>query len=258
VSGGISNPYSGIFTITNTATASSTITGALQVVGGVGIGGDLYVGGIVDSTTAEFSLLSTPTTINFGFSASTQTANLFTGPTGDGNTKTINFGTGAGLGAITNINIGGPFGTTNVYGTSTNTPSKVTITNGTESISTDTGALIVTGGVGVGGNLNVGGIYTPSYQQVNATGTNQATAVGLSANVVKVLYGSSGGVRLPVVPDGTSIRIRSNISTGLNVYPPSGQEISTAGAPNLAYTQAPYTIKEYQFYNDLWFVIGLL
>ena len=131
--------------------------------------------------------------------------------------------------------------------------------NGTDtSTSTTTGALVVTGGAGIGGNLNVGGIYTPSYQQVNATGTNQSTAIELSANVVKVLYGSSGGVRLPAVPAGTSIRIRSNLSTSLNVYPPSGQEISTAGGTDLAYSQIPYSIREYQFYNDLWFVMDLL
>jgi len=41
-SGGLSNPYSGIFTITNTTSATSTITGALQVAGGIGIGGNLY------------------------------------------------------------------------------------------------------------------------------------------------------------------------------------------------------------------------
>jgi hypothetical protein len=40
--GGITSPYSSIFTITNTTSATSTITGALQVVGGVGIGGSLY------------------------------------------------------------------------------------------------------------------------------------------------------------------------------------------------------------------------
>jgi hypothetical protein len=41
-SSGLSSPFSGIFTITNTTAASSTSTGALQVRGGVGIGGNLY------------------------------------------------------------------------------------------------------------------------------------------------------------------------------------------------------------------------
>jgi len=46
-SSGISGTYSGIFTITNTASTVSTSTGALIVVGGAGIGGDLNIGGNV-------------------------------------------------------------------------------------------------------------------------------------------------------------------------------------------------------------------
>ena len=42
---GIGSPFSGIFTITNTTTASSTVTGALQVQGGAGIGGRVYANG---------------------------------------------------------------------------------------------------------------------------------------------------------------------------------------------------------------------
>ena len=40
--GGLASPYSGIFTITNTATSISTTTGALQVAGGVGVGGTVW------------------------------------------------------------------------------------------------------------------------------------------------------------------------------------------------------------------------
>jgi 6-phosphogluconolactonase (cycloisomerase 2 family) len=45
----ISPTYSGIFTITNTASTVSTTTGALIVAGGAGIGGDVYVGGVVNA-----------------------------------------------------------------------------------------------------------------------------------------------------------------------------------------------------------------
>jgi hypothetical protein len=48
--GGITSPYAGIFTSTNTSSAVSTTTGALQVAGGVGIGGGVYVGGAVTAT----------------------------------------------------------------------------------------------------------------------------------------------------------------------------------------------------------------
>jgi len=49
--GGITSPYAGIFTSTNTSSAVSTTTGALQVAGGVGIGGGVFIGGTVTATT---------------------------------------------------------------------------------------------------------------------------------------------------------------------------------------------------------------
>ena len=115
-----------------------------------------------------------------------------------------------------------------------------------------------TGGVVVNGSLTASGIYTPSYEEINAAGSTQGGATAITKNVVKVLFGSSGGVRLPVVPNGTSIRIRNSISGSLNVYPPTGQDISGATGTNTPFAQNPYTIKEYQFYNDIWFVMSLL
>ena len=115
-----------------------------------------------------------------------------------------------------------------------------------------------TGGVVVNGSLTTSGIYTPSYEEINAAGSTQGGATAITKNVVKVLFGSSGGVRLPVVPNGTSIRIRNSISGSLNVYPPTGQDISGASGTNTPFAQSPYTIKEYQFYNDIWFVMSLL
>ena len=115
-----------------------------------------------------------------------------------------------------------------------------------------------TGGVVVNGSLTTSGIYTPSYEEINAAGSTQGGATAITKNVVKVLFGSSGGVRLPVVPNGTSIRIRNSISGSLNVYPPTGQDISGASGTNTPFAQSPYTINEYQFYNDIWFVMSLL
>jgi hypothetical protein len=62
-SGGISSPYSGIFTITNTASSISTTTGALQVAGGVGIGGNLYVGGEIVAQKLTIELTTVTTTL---------------------------------------------------------------------------------------------------------------------------------------------------------------------------------------------------
>jgi hypothetical protein len=217
----------------STATAStSTTTGALTVAGGAGVGGNLYVGGGV-------KLIA---------------------PSGD---KSFSIDA-AGYSNALIIEHNGSNGYISSYGTNgdlyvrTGSGKSVRMESTASSTSTTTGALVVSGGVGVAGDLNVGGIYTPGYQQVNAAGSTQGSATAITKNVVKVLYGSSGGVRLPVVPDGTSIRIRSNLSTSLNVYPPTGQDISGATGTNTPFAQNPYTIKEYQFYNDLWFVMSLL
>jgi hypothetical protein len=61
--GGSGSPFAGIFTITNTTTAISTLTGALQVAGGVSIQGNLYVGGTAYLNDAEVLILITNKTI---------------------------------------------------------------------------------------------------------------------------------------------------------------------------------------------------
>lgn len=62
-------------------------------------------------------------------------------------------------------------------------PSKLTISNSTVSTSTTTGALVVTGGVGIGGNLNVGGISAFSG---NITGNLSVTGNVAGGNIISV------------------------------------------------------------------------
>jgi hypothetical protein len=70
-SGGITSPYTGIFTITNLTNTVSTTTGALQVSGGVGVGGSMFVGGTVTATTfvglASPGTTSTNSSSNVGY-----------------------------------------------------------------------------------------------------------------------------------------------------------------------------------------------
>ena len=95
-----------------------------------------------------------------------------------------------------------------------------------------------------------------TYAEVNANGSTQNTATAVTASVVKVLYGSSGGIRLPVAANGVSVRVRNNAVT-INVYPPANQEIVGSSGQNLPVTQSPYTTREYQFFGDYWFVMVL-
>jgi hypothetical protein len=118
------NTSSGVVSITGTTAATSTTTGALTVVGGVGIGGDIWAG------------------------------NIFTGPAqyiyfgGQTGTRIYRDGGLNGMSLQTN-NISRMFIADN--------SGSVTVTTTTNATSTSTGAFQVAGGVGIGGNLYVGG-----------------------------------------------------------------------------------------------------
>ena len=127
-----------VISITNTTNANSTVTGALLVSGGVGIGGALYVSGPIYSGNSSVVV----TSANIGsYGASTLTAGTDTAvSTTTGN---IVFWSNSTLQSVT--------------ARGSITDQSVTITNNTVSTSTTTGALVVKGGVGIGGSLNVSG-----------------------------------------------------------------------------------------------------
>ena len=107
----------GVVTVPSSASSTSTNSGALQVVGGIGVGGGGYFG-----SGAYFGGAVTAT--NFilnGYQVSTGTSVGGTAASGTGTTTTF---------VISNI---------------------------TQSIGTNSGALQVYGGAGIGGNLYVGG-----------------------------------------------------------------------------------------------------
>jgi len=125
-------------TITSSTVSISTITGALTVTGGVGIGGDVHIGGILYTngvpalTTASFNLSAGPdggVDINI--------SNVIDPVSG---LPTIQFNNISTLESVT--------------GRGATTPNIIQITNGTTSTSVFSGALVVTGGVGIGGRLN--------------------------------------------------------------------------------------------------------
>lgn len=125
--------------------SSSTTTGALVVNGGVGIGGSLYVNDIngVGALTVNSA-----------------NKNVSLQPTGTG-TVTITSGT---TGTVDNMNIGN---TTRGTGKFTS----INVNDSTGSTDTSTGALVVTGGVGVGGIIHAGSIQgTPIGSLVPSTG----------------------------------------------------------------------------------------
>jgi hypothetical protein len=175
--------------VTSSTNAISTTTGALQVVGGASIGGNLYVGGsIIGISTGTGGGIGT---ISAG--TATFTKVIVNGGVQANSTTTGDVVISGGLGVGGNIWIGGilysagaPVLTTasfnqtvtdgididivdvgggvlqfnnistlqTVTGRGATTTNVIFLTNTATSTSTTTGALIVSGGVGVGGRIN--------------------------------------------------------------------------------------------------------
>ncbi|NBP00433.1 MAG: hypothetical protein EBU90_09980 [Proteobacteria bacterium] len=118
--------------VSSTTNAINTQSGAVQVVGGVGIGGDVYVGGVLYA--AGGTVL---TTASF--------------------TAQLNQGDDIRLDVVTATNVVIINNTSTLQSVTTRgstTTQKITVLNTTQSTSTDTGALVVSGGVGIGGRIN--------------------------------------------------------------------------------------------------------
>jgi len=162
-------------TVISSVNAINTTTGALQVAGGVGIGGDLYAKNAYDSLG---KLIST------GTIASYAVTNLSAG-------ADINLT--ANVGAVTVSNTS-TLQTVTARGSSTNVI--VRFSNTTNSIGTDTGAVTIAGGLGVGGDIYGTGIYsngsavvtvgTIGSLGVTAIVAGTDTAVSTSTGVVTV------------------------------------------------------------------------
>jgi hypothetical protein len=119
--------------VTSSTQATSTTTGALIVTGGVGIGGDLYVAG-----TFYAGGDAVLTTSSFAYSVN------------EGVDMEISLSSATGALIFSNIST-----LQSVTTRGFTTSNRINITNITVSTSTMSGALVVTGGVGIGENLVV-------------------------------------------------------------------------------------------------------
>ena len=150
--------------INNVSSSTSNITGALQVAGGVGIQGDVFAGNIYSN----------------GYPLSTQTLTIVGGAdiaVTVINTSTIQIDNTSTLQTITNRG----FSTTNA----------ISILNTTPSGSTTTGALVLSGGLGVQGNVYAGNYYSNGFPVSTAT-LLTAQLNGITLGTVNVLNFSSG------------------------------------------------------------------
>jgi hypothetical protein len=195
--------------VSGTTPATSTITGALQIVGGVGVGGNLYVGGISVLNGVQSTNIVASGTLGVTGTSTLRVVNAtsatFSGTLGVTGTSVLN-----GLSA-TNIVASGTLGVT---GTSTLAGLALVI-NTTSATSTNTGALQVVGGVGIGGDLRVGGIIY---------GTFNGSITGTATTATNIAGGTAGQVLYQTAPGATSF-----VSTGTagNVLVSNGSSAPT-------------------------------
>jgi len=210
-------------TVTDSTQSSSTSTGALVVTGGVGIGGNIYVNGTTNLTgditaTGDLAvnggdITSTATTVNL--------INL--------NATTVNF-----AGAGTAITIGSTSGYSDIK-------NELRLTKNTAASSTSTGTLIVTGGVGISGNVHAGG--TGNFVGITSSGTVSLSPA--NANVTASPTGT-GTVTINPATAGTINNMSigaSTRSTGAfttldanNTVTFTGTVSSNTGTNNQSYT----------------------
>jgi len=197
----------GITTITNATASTASSNGALVVSGGVGIAGALNVGSTstisIGGTTGAtiLNLFQPGITFNSGYSV-----NILLGKAGSFyNTALIDFVYAGGLGSTSNYLALGLYGAPQV---TIDGNGITTVTGTTASTSTNTGALVVSGGVGIAGamnsatlqvtgdsalagNLGVGG----QVQLVNTTASTSTTSGALivtgGIGVAGTLYANS-------------------------------------------------------------------
>lgn len=154
-----------IIRIANNTSATSVGTGALVVDGGISAGGDLWLGGTIYS--AGVPVITTSTLID-SFEA------------GD-DIKIIT--TITGLTTQTTLLISNTSTLQSVTGRGSSTNHIVYFTNPTNSTSSSTGAIVVTGGVGVGGRINA-----ESVQIADAILDSGQVLVNTTSTVVVDMY----------------------------------------------------------------------
>lgn len=200
----VANTWTGAQAISNTTASTSTTTGALTVAGGAGFAGDISLGGIIKikgNAAAEIS--AQPASVTGG-----QASNLSVGArrydaNGQGLVAYIDFRGADGSGNQTtgamdfylrpNSAVGSEAAEKVAAWTAGNSVlgGKLAILQTTASTSTTTGALTVSGGVGVAGNLYCGatancvGLVSTGVASLGSTSTAGHTLIGNTSHAIR-------------------------------------------------------------------------
>jgi hypothetical protein len=267
--GSSSIPWGNLYTqnarIVGTSNSVSTTTGALTVVGGLGVGGSIYAGTIYSNgIVVTPGVANTSTGIGGGQtgsipiqSAPGQTAFI---PIGAANTllrsngttatwvTTSSLGIGLGVNAITvgtDTSVSTSTGNVIIWNNSTLqsitargpvTNRSISIINNTPATSTSTGSLVVVGGVGIGGDLYVGGaIYSQGSAVVTAASLNSYGVSKLIGGTDTLVSTATGEVIVWNTSTLQSITDRGNITfNAISILNPTSSTYNGLGALTVA------------------------
>ena len=213
---------SGSTLVLNTTSATSTVTGALQVAGGAGIQGDLYVYRTINVASG----LSSTTGLQLNNNNIDGVNRLQFADPGPG--EGIDFNSNFQIyespdDLVTNTGGNLQFVANGIRRVTINTAGQVAMTTTTNATSTTTGALIVTGGVGIGGTLYVG---------------NSATILSTLASTTTVgnnaLYVAGGvGINNGIYVKGPAVFQNDVLFVGTSTFVYSTQTVYTDNILNM-------------------------
>jgi hypothetical protein len=225
--------------VSNTTPATSTTTGSFTVAGGMGVAGNIYAGGMIVATGnvessgnlvaagADVTALSASTAV---FSTSVNTVSL----TATGNAAVSGTVT---VGNTLNVNGNASFVDTSVSGNANiaflDIVSRVNVKASAQSTSTTTGAVIVLGGIGIGGNVTSGENVAATG---NITGGNLVSSGSVSGNGRPLTSLNASNLDAGTVPSaqltGTyNISITGSAATATTAT--TAATVTTAAQPNI-------------------------
>ena len=209
--------FSSALSVTDATVSTSSSTGALKVTGGVGIGGSLYAGGISNfsSNTASISsgtgALVVTNGVGIGGSLNVASASSISGVIL--NTNYISAAGGTFTTILQAATIRALSGNTISFQTIDGTNAaqinnaRVAVLYGTISTSSGTGALVVSGGAGIGGSL-----YVASASQFESSVAS--IGVGSGAVVVTGGVGIGGSINVGGASRFSSSTTATSVGTG--------------------------------------------
>lgn len=198
--------------ITNTSSSTSTTTGALTVAGGVGIHGALNVAQTATFTKSVVVNSNATITGQVSLGGPVTIANT----TNAISTASGSLQVGGGVGIAGDLWVGGTLINTNNLTVNQNfsTFGILDVFNTSASTSTTTGAVVITGGLGVGGAGNFGLLSTVDGAQILTTATIGNYGVSaLTAGTDTAISTSTGNVLIWNTSTFDSVAGRGNITT---------------------------------------------